>query len=243
MSIAEGVAPKSKFDEEKEAGYIALDDYMNMMRASHTERTGRGGGTVSHGTTWCVRQSKEWAVDHSLNPDSHDATSKWPGWGQFMFVRDDILRSLGCTVSTTFYPPWAQYDDQVGASVPDVVVVGSHTSKSVMLPVMQFKWRDILVTCRNNFHDWKVSVEMPLGLDPAGDLLDIAPTKDSLLHPVYFEGFPREYIYPPLDSGEYALTGQFSTLFGSSGIGYHKMWTFFWLLGRWYEERFGPLAT
>ena len=234
---------KMSYQEEREVAYQALEDYMEMMTRAHNEACGCGISSLQHGTTWCVNTSQRWALASGRNPERHDETRDWPGWHQFMFVRDDILSyTLGYT-HLSHYPPRAAYDDQVGATVPDVVIVGHHTSKSIELPVMQFKWRDMLVTCRNNFHDWKVSVQMPLGLDPTEDLLDIAVQEDHLLHSVYFEGFPKPYIYRSLADGDYALTGQFSTVFGSSNIGYHKMWTFFWLIKRWYEGRFGPLET
>ncbi len=227
------------YAEERALGSAALDTYMEMMTSAYRETCGRGVISLQHGTHWCSEKAKRWAASNGLNHKNHNETGKWPGWSQFMFIRDEVLCYLLGVQHHTHYPTDADYDDQVGASVPDVVIVGEHTSKSITLPVMQFKWRDMLVTTRYNFHDWKVSVQMPLGLDPTEDLLDIARSEDHLLHPVYFEGFPKPYIYQPLAAGDYALTGQFSTLFGNQ----YRIWTFFWLLKRWYEGRFGPLTT
>ena len=226
---------RKSFEEEREEGYVALEEYMAMMLREHRERCGRSG--ISHGTQWCKIEAGHWARGHDLDPDNHNDTARWPGWDQFMFIRDDVLNGCFGRTHLSFYPPRADYGDQVGASVPDVVVVGTHRSKSIDLPVMQFKWRDLLVTTRYNYHDWKVSIQLPEPIDPSEDLLDIAATEDHLLHPVYFEGFPKEYIYRPLATGDYLLTGQFSTVFGSK----YKLYTFFWLMKRWYEGRFGPL--
>jgi hypothetical protein len=75
-------------------------------------------------------------------------------------------------------------------------------------------------------------------LDLEKDLLDIVDASNNLLHPVYFEGFPDAYIFPPLSANDYALTAQFSVMFGNQ----YKMWTFFWLLKRWYDGRFEPIV-
>jgi len=80
-------------------------------------------------------------------------------------------------------------------------VVGEHTSKSVKLPVVMFDRSDLnlQLVLRNNFYDWKLSVisMRPITADFSDLFCCNPPSKEDLgyLHPVYFEGFPKEYIF------------------------------------------------
>lgn len=184
-----------------------------------------------HGTYWCSNTAMEWANQYQR--EAKDVTYKdWAGWSSFMFVRDSILRGMFNVSQSVGYPIGISYDEQVGTTIPDVLVVGKHASKSVILPVMQFEWLDLLVTARYNFHDWKVSIRLPAPVTNE-DLMGIVTTDHHLLNPVYFEGFPHCYIYPPMSANDYEITAQFSTMFSNN----YDMYTFFWLLKKWYDKR------
>lgn len=95
--------------------------------------------------------------------------------------------------------------DDVGASllkVP-VFVVSQHHSKSITLPVYGFTMRNgIKVICRDNFYDWKVSVQLPECREH-GDIVvprDLA-TDGYRKHisDCYFEGFKNEWVFPAFD--------------------------------------------
>lgn len=82
-------------------------------------------------------------------------------------------------------------------------VVGHHFSKSCYLPVYYTKMRNgIKVIMRNNFYDWKVSVEIPEGvLYPSNflpeDCLSYSMVEDKLekIPTCYLEGFKKEWSY------------------------------------------------
>ena len=192
-------------------------------------------------TWWCKTHAQIWR-DHVKLQDRREGDppheDKWRGYASMMFVRDTLMNGLFADAREShLYPPYESYENQVGGQMPELFVVGEHTSKRIRMPVMQFLWRDMLVSTRYNFYDWKVSVRLPECLDVEKDLLNIVEVDNSLLNPVYFEGFPDAYIFPPLSANDYALTAQFSVMFGSQ----YQMWTFFWLLKRWYDGRFGAI--
>lgn len=93
--------------------------------------------------------------------------------------------------------PYEQYDDLAR-------VIGTHLSKSIELPVVQWTRPDLGVTftMRDNFHDYKLSVSSDRPIDdpvfPA--LFNTAPPIDPAytgnpLADCYFEGFPSVLVY------------------------------------------------
>jgi hypothetical protein len=130
---------------------------------------------------------QRWVSEHVVKDEM-----LWKGaWGdQIQFVRDTLVGLF----SAGLY-----YEDI--AAIPDVI--STHRSKSIELPVYELKRSDIGLTLylRGNFHDWKLSVvsERPIEADFTGLFHTTPPidpdyTGDSL-HPVYFEGFPRELVF------------------------------------------------
>lgn len=83
-------------------------------------------------------------------------------------------------------------------------VIGEHRSKSVRLPVYSLERPDrgLRFTLRDNYHDWKLSVESEVPIDDPlfPCLFHTTPpierdyTGDSLA-PVYFEGFPADRVF------------------------------------------------
>ena len=95
--------------------------------------------------------------------------------------------------------------DDVGASllkVP-VFVISEHHSKSITLPVYGFTMRNgIKVICRDNFYNWKVSVQLPR----CREYGDIVVPRDLVtdgyrknISDCYFEGFKNEWVFPAFD--------------------------------------------
>ena len=82
-------------------------------------------------------------------------------------------------------------------------VVSTHVSKACKLPVYYLKLRNgIKVIMRNNFYDWKVSVEIPesydnlrVGYMPLDCIMN--PGEDILS--CYCEGFKKEWVYGKFD--------------------------------------------
>lgn len=100
-----------------------------------------------------------------------------PAKKQFVFLSDDIAKAL--------------YDDETTAE-RSMLVVSTHTSKSIRLPVVE-AWLTVRdrhaarIVLRGNFYDWKVSVDAraPAYLDSEG-LFDVGREFSSC----YCEGFP-----------------------------------------------------
>ncbi len=83
-------------------------------------------------------------------------------------------------------------------------VVSTHHSKSCLLPVYYLKMRNgVKVIMRNNFYDWKVSVEIPVEYEnPRVDLLpedclsySMVEEKNKKIPWCYLEGFKEEWSY------------------------------------------------
>jgi len=76
-------------------------------------------------------------------------------------------------------------------------VIGTHKSKSVLLPVMQLSTDSVTLTIRYNFHNFAVSVDSKKDVPWVFDgLFDSKTTSASC----YFEGFQKGIVYGSYDS-------------------------------------------
>jgi hypothetical protein len=126
---------------------------------------------------------------------------------QLMFIRDRLPGVLFASAD--------EYREHCA------VVISTHTSKSIKLPVVQYALPSgVAITMRDNFYDWKISISAPVDIEfsPMG-LFD--PNQGH--HAVYFEGFPGDLIY-----GSYADNKrQFSVELGSK----YRVYTLLWIMG------------
>ena len=102
---------------------------------------------------------------------------------QVLFVRDKLKHAFKFDGS-----------NEARALRENTTVVSTHTSKSIKLPVYSIIWRDIRLIMRENFYDWKVSVESGhelIGLDSIGLFVPMRG-----INPIYCEGFKKEWVYP-----------------------------------------------
>lgn len=99
-------------------------------------------------------------------------------WEQILFVRD-VLPQL-------FFESYEEYKNH------PIMVVGTHVSKSISLPVFSIKKDDLEVRMRYNFFDWKVSVRSAI---PVPDVFSRRIKRDQKIHRVYFEGFQDDWIF------------------------------------------------
>lgn len=127
---------------------------------------------------------------------------------QVFFVQNLLLRAL--------------YGDNFPKTrAIDILVIATHISKSVILPVYQFTLTNgVRITMRNNFYNWKVSVDSPfsINLKPLG-LFD--PTKQ--ISACYCEGFLPQMVFEAYARNHRQFTLELPT-------DYH-FWTFMFLLG------------
>ena len=130
------------------------------------------------------------------------------GFGnQVCFVRDTICQLLRST-----YEEWSDNPP---------LVISTHYSKSVKLPVFQINLEKygIEMVLRYNFYDWKISVksDKPLDFDYMG-LFN--PTEE--ITSVYCEGFPKDKVYGSYEQSH----SQFTIEIGSD----YDLYTFIFLL-------------
>ncbi len=144
---------------------------------------------------------ESWATENS----PVDTAKAGRFWEQIIFLRDDLPRAFGRS-----------------AKKFSQVVIATHQSSSVTLPVCQFKadWSKLTITVRGNFNDWKVSVnsETPVRASFLG-LFD--PFVN--VHPTVCEGFPRDLVF-----GSYgANPNQFTIHLRNE----YELYAFFLILG------------
>jgi len=76
----------------------------------------------------------------------------------------------------------------------DVEIVGSHTSKSILLPVVKYHLPNgSTLIVRDNFHNYAVSVESIKPMDPT--FLNGFSFETRAKSPCYFEGFPVSSVF------------------------------------------------
>ena len=158
-----------------------------------------------------------WALDNDPEVPRSDTTPQNPDrprylWDQIMFVRDD----LACRM--------------FGVDKHDVFVVGTHSSKSVVLPVMYFAWGQIEFMMRYNYFDWCVSIRSPKLMDSI-DFLELFDREQ--VRPTDFLGFPNDWVFDCLMANDYPLTSQFSFCVSTD---YH-LWTVLLLIRKWWGRR------
>lgn len=125
----------------------------------------------SQNKPWLLLQA--WAVENKPSDEMkyHDAF-----WKQIMFIRDEVT---------------LLFKDQV----EEIAAVGTHTSKSILLPVYQVVFRNgTILTLRDNFHNWMISVETDQILEFPTDFMAGEGAKN--IDPIYCEGFTKDQVYP-----------------------------------------------
>lgn len=90
---------------------------------------------------------------------------------QFCFIRDSVGSGLGF---------------ESGG------VIATHYSKSIELPVYLLEYKGLQIILRNNFYDWKVSVNSPFPLVLPEDIIR---TENEKINPIYCEGFSPEWVF------------------------------------------------
>lgn len=103
----------------------------------------------------------------------------------------------------------------------ETCVVGTHRSKSIDLPVYQLSFTDgTVLTLRDNFHDWKVSVESPIDLHFPTSLF--SGEGKTVISTIYCEGFTDDQVFGPYSESQRRFTVEIYDM--------HRLFTFFFLL-------------
>ena len=115
-------------------------------------------------------------------------------WAKDEFVPDEMVYKNAAVGQVKAFREAAE------AMRADPFVVSTHRSKSIDLPVVEFRTKyGVRCIVRDNFHDVKASVWCPGPCDH--DLFGLPAGGDSYLHPVYFEGFEDGWIHEPFVLG------------------------------------------
>jgi hypothetical protein len=85
----------------------------------------------------------EWAM---VNKPSEEMHYERAFWEQIQFIRN---------ITPSILMPDIPYDE----ARDRLVVISTHGSKSITLPVVEIRLPEVTLTIRNNFYDWKVSVD------------------------------------------------------------------------------------
>jgi len=132
-------------------------------------------------------------------------------WDQICFVKDVLLNVC-----------WKTYDDY---KKNPPLVVGTHTSKSIDLPIYKIKLSpDVTIYMRYNFHDWKITVDSTKPIDI------YVYSRDGLFNPgetissCYCEGFDRAGV--PVYGSYHDSRNQFTIEIGNN----YKLYTFLHLV-------------
>ena len=141
---------------------------------------------------------------------------------QCVFVRDKLMGNLFLCIATDYLKYKKFWDERckiLDDFMPDVI--GTHYSKSVLLPVMEMDLSKIglKIVLRNNFYDWCISVESENEVDC--DFMGLITDQKG-----YFEGFPSDRIYKNYSENN---KKNFSVVLNDK----YEVYTFVYLLRNW----------
>jgi hypothetical protein len=101
---------------------------------------------------------------------------------QLCFVRDDLGSRLGFESGD---------------------VISTHMSKSILLPVYSLKYKSLQIIIRDNFCDWKISVNNPY---PLGLPSVFIPNDKEKINPIYCEGFDESWVFDTYQNNQARFT-------------------------------------
>lgn len=105
----------------------------------------------------------------------------------------------------------------------NIQVISTHTSKSVILPVYQISLQDgmVIITMRNNFYDWKVSIDSKQEIET--DFMEIFDPTEKISG-CFCEGFPKHLVFGSYEENK----SQFTCEIGND----YELYMFFYILAR-----------
>jgi len=131
---------------------------------------------------------------------------------QVCFVRDDIPSFLT-----------KEYNHESYLTIREnITVISTHVSKSILLPVYCIKANGDKFIMRNNFYDWKVSVETNTIHNIDFQKLKIIYDTSKQVKQYLCEGFKDEWVYKPYDEDKRKYTVEINDNF--------ELRLFFWMI-------------
>jgi len=150
---------------------------------------------------------QEWINDN--NPDEKMLWKK--SWSQQVcFVRDEI-------------PDLLSTNNKDYQTIRDnITVISTHISKSIDLPVYCIKANGDKFILRDNFYDWKVSVETHNVHKIDFQKLGVIYNTSKKINKIYCEGFQDKWVYKSYEEDKWKYTVEINDNF--------KLKLFFWLM-------------
>ena len=137
-------------------------------------------------------------------------------WEQVAFVSS--------TLCQLWHPGYEYWENN------PVMVISTHTSKSVRLPVYQINLvgYEMEIVLRNNFHNWKVSINCPH--DSLQDFNYMNLIKPARVIPSHLcEGFPKDKVYGSYRQNHSKFTVEIDSTY--------NLYTFMYLLKNYLDTR------
>lgn len=153
----------------------------------------------------CKQNIQDWFME---NEPSENMIYRKSYSNQWLFVRDTLPQVLF---------PNLQHEKQRER----LTVISTHMSKSIVLPVYEINIPEqgIILTMRNNFHDWKVSIE---SLHPIPNRFDGLFNVKETFSSVLCEGFPSNKVFSSYEENQKMFTIEIHDDY--------RLFTFLWLL-------------
>lgn len=124
---------------------------------------------------------QHWAM---TNQPSDNMIYKKAWWEHIVFMREKIIPLLYMDMCWDSKKDWSEIEKSISEHYD---LVGTHLSKSIKLPVYQFRYKGAVITARYNFHDWEVNVDSPVRVNIIHKGL-FNPKTDTFS----FQGFPED---------------------------------------------------
>jgi len=169
------------------------------------------------------RKFKTWYAQHlpidlltwcRVNEPNDDMIYKKGYWNQIVFIRDTIMNMV-CK----------DYEEYVNNPV---LVINTHKSESIVLPVYQINLFDskIKIVLRYNFYDWKISIDSDIDINV--DFMGLFKS-DEKINSVYCEGFKKEQVYDSYSNNKKQFTFEISDIY--------ELYTFMFLLKNYVKNK------
>lgn len=139
---------------------------------------------------------------------------------QIRFIRDIIYRNLFFSKEYPKAEKDSFDDEQEKYNSFQPMVISTHRSKSVILPVMEIDLKSVgvKIILRNNFYNWNITVESEKDIE-----CDFKGTfTDERYHYCFCEGFPKEKIHGIYKDNHKKFT--------CCIVSDYELFTFMWLL-------------
>jgi len=105
-------------------------------------------------------------------------------WNYIILLRDTIIPMFFWDGNKYNYK-MDKYTEHVDNNVD---IIGEHTSKSILNPVLKIKYKDCEIIMRYNYYDWNITIVSENEIEFPNGLFD----KDK--PDCYYQGFPDKYI-------------------------------------------------